>query len=801
MPPTQHILLAETPFSRPANSTQDGLWPCSWIGCPNAQVPFVCAFRRAFELESAATIRVHVSADERYELFLDGARIGRGPERGDPNNWFFESYDLQLSAGPHVLVARVWALGDLAPYAQLSVCPGFLLAPDDEAWIPTLGTGVAAWAAKVLGGFEFTDYRPAFGCGANLIIDGATYPWNFERGAGDDWQRASTLHAASTARRNEFAPRQLLRPAVSPPMMERECRLGKVRFVAAIDALPTHAIPIREAENLTAEINGWQQVLDGGALTIPPHTRRRVLVDLEDYLCAYPAFVTSGGAHSLLRLHWQESLYDDVNAASKGDRDAIEGKFFVCIWWPHDGLGDLFLPDGGAHRRWETLWWQCGRYLEIVVETADEPLVIESFTLRETRYPLAINGAVETDNQQLNKVNKLSLRTLQMCLHETYFDCPYYEQGNYVGDTRIEVLTTYVLSGDNRPARKALELFDASITPDGFTQSRYPSRVRNVIAPYALWHIGLVYDYSMWRGDEDFVRALMPGVRRIVDGYRAFFNPDGFAQGMTGWNNFECIADWPGGVPPQGETGVSGVLNWQFALALSWVAQLENWLGEPELAARAQRLAAELAARLEAAFWNENRGLFADDLAHQHFSQHAQCMAILSGQLSSARQTRVGENLLNDKSLTRTSLYFSHYLFEALAHIGRGDAILDDLSRWSDLEAQGFVTLPEWSEEDRISRSDCHAWSAHWPYHCAASLAGIRPGAPGFATVEIAPQLGELQWLKAKVPHPHGEIAVELRREGNALAGEITLPIGVSGTFLWQGKIVVLHGGRQFLER
>jgi len=69
-----------------------GRWPCQWIGCPDAgEPPFVTAYRKHFTLDEAATIRAHVSADERYELYLDGQRIGRGSERGDNYNWYYET--------------------------------------------------------------------------------------------------------------------------------------------------------------------------------------------------------------------------------------------------------------------------------------------------------------------------------------------------------------------------------------------------------------------------------------------------------------------------------------------------------------------------------------------------------------------------------------------------------------------------------------------------------------------------------------------------------------------------------------
>ena len=134
----------------------DQRWPSRWICHPDhPQAPFVSAYRCKFKLEKDATFDIHVTADERYDLFVDGEHQGKGPERGDPHNWFYETYGLSLKAGEHVVVARVWSLGDMAPMAQMSHAPGFLLSPD-EGFVEMLGTGVANWEAKLLGGYQFT---------------------------------------------------------------------------------------------------------------------------------------------------------------------------------------------------------------------------------------------------------------------------------------------------------------------------------------------------------------------------------------------------------------------------------------------------------------------------------------------------------------------------------------------------------------------------------------------------------------------------------------------------------------------
>jgi len=94
-----------------------------------------------------------------------------------------------------------------------------------------------------------------------------------------------------------------------------------------------------------------------------------------------------------------------------------------------------------------------------------------------------------------------------------------------------------------------------------------------------------------------------------------------------------------------------------------------------------------------------------------------------------------------------------------------------------------------------VTRSDSHAWSAHPAYDLLTVVAGIEPASPGFASVKIAPHLGDLQQLAAEFPHPQGTIKVQLAREGSGLKGTVTLPAGVEGTFVSQGREQPLRSG------
>jgi hypothetical protein len=90
-------------------------------------------FRRVFELTTRpATFVVHVSADNRYRLFVNGEQVSSGPQRSDLMHWRYETVDLapQLRTGRNVLAALVWNWGTQRPVAQFSRQTAFLLQGD-----------------------------------------------------------------------------------------------------------------------------------------------------------------------------------------------------------------------------------------------------------------------------------------------------------------------------------------------------------------------------------------------------------------------------------------------------------------------------------------------------------------------------------------------------------------------------------------------------------------------------------------------------------------------------------------------
>ena len=189
------------------------------------------------------------------------------------------------------------------------------------------------------------------------------------------------------------------------------------------------------------------------------------------------------------------------------------------------GLRDRFLPDGGARRLFRPLWWRTFRYVEVAVQTADEPLVIGDVRALFTAYPFEERGRFESSDPELSRIWEVGWRTARLCAHETYMDTPYWEQLQYIGDARIQALLSLYVGGDDRLVRHAIELFDESRIPDGLTQSRYPTMLPQIIPPFSLFWIGMMHDLYAWGGDQVFAKRYLNGANATLEWFAARLAP------------------------------------------------------------------------------------------------------------------------------------------------------------------------------------------------------------------------------------------------------------------------------------
>ena len=763
-----------------------GRWPAHWITFSTAPKSDygVYLFRRVITLAAKpARFVVHVTGDARYRFWVNGRPVCFGPQWSDPSDWRYESIDLApwLEAGANVLAAQVRGYGDLAPYASMGQRTAFLLQGDTAA--EQIADTAADWRV-----WHDTAYQPFQAdrdrlqtfivVGPGDRLDGAQHPWGWQQPGFDDgaWTTSRVLgnglpHGWGTD------VDYWLNPRTTPLLGETPERLARVVRASGV------TVP---ADFLTGR----------APLAVPAGTTATVLLDQGRLTNAFPQLAVSGGRGATVKLRYAEGLVD--HEGKKGHRDAVDG-------YELRGVGDAFLPDGGAHRVFAPMDFRTYRYLQLDIATGPEPLVIEDLHGVATGYPFRENASFTSDDPELARIWTVGWRTARLCALETYVDCPYYEQLQYIGDTRIQSLISLYVSGDDRLMRNAIELFDHSRLPEGLTQSRYPSCSPQIINTFSLFWIDLVHDYWRHRTDDAFLRARLVGLQAVLAWFEARIDPQtGLLGPLPYWTFVDWADEWAwdtglgiGGEPAGAHTGGSSVVTLQYAGTLRRAAELCRALGRADLAAHYEQVAGNLCAAATRQCWDAGRKLYADTPAKTIFSQHANIMAVLAGAVTGPEASDLIRRTADDAKLIQATTYFRFYLLRAMKSAGLGDEYLARLGPWHTMLARGLTTF---AEKPDPTRSDCHAWSASPVYELLATVCGIEPASPGFATVRIEPHLGHLKQASARMPHPRGEITVNLRREGAGVAAEISLPDGVTGTFLWAGRSVELHGGAQSLR-
>ncbi|WP_169802889.1 alpha-L-rhamnosidase-related protein [Sphingobium herbicidovorans] len=757
--------------------------------------PVVLHFRRTVALSAKPrSYPVRVTADNRFILMVNGSRVAAGPSAGDIDHWREESIDLApyLKRGRNVIAATVWN----------GVQP--LKLPDN----PTPEQISAAQGASL-----FTNTAPLFqqsvATGFRLIGEGGAAAistdqpgWRVKRdqgrGFGNGWRQVKRwYYVASNPETIDAAKADF--NAAGP----QETGQGWQDAVAAPDAAKRTLVPDRLPQQLYTPVAPGKVVrtdlpaargFPARAITIAPNSKATLLLQRDAMVSAYPQLDVSGGKGATIKLLWAEALYD-ANFR-KGDRDLIEDRKPIGIW-------DSFVADG-EKRSFAPLWWRTWRYAEITVETKDQPLVLEGMRAFETGYPFKQIGRFESEDPQLKQIFDVGWRTARIDAHETYMDTAYWEQLQYVGDTRLQMLISYAVSGDPRLAEQAIDAYAGSNVDGGLIESAWPTRGNNVIAPFALLWVGMLDDWRLRQSDPAPIVRNIGRMRQILDWFETYRRPSGLLGKNPQWN----FIDWVGQpatdrtiFPSYGKSGESCLMSVSWLGALQQGAQIETSFGDKDVAQRYAQRAEALKAAVRKHCWAPARGLYADNPDGDRFSQHMNALAILYDVASRDEAGGIidriiapGKGIGAPDGVTQVSYYFAWYLAQALVHAGQADRYVSLLQTWRDLLAMNYTTWPEERDgagqggEKQSTRSDSHAWSAHPTADLLGIVAGIGPDAPGYARLKVEPAPGSLKRLSATAATPHGPVSVRYRLSGGTLTAEITRPANLPGDFVWKGK-------------
>src|SRR5215472_16383301 len=357
-----------------------GLWKAQWITAPSAPMrdSVVLRFRKVFDIPQIPEhFIVHVSADAQFILCVNQQEIGRGPARSDLAHWKYETYDLAkvLHAGKNEISATVWNFG-VTPLAQITDRTGFVL--QGETQTEAIANTDNTWEVEEEKGVQTLPTPPDIQRSYYVAepaerIDGAVFDWSWNEAASSHgkWEKPLSIGYASLGGAVLQNNNWQLMPDPLPPMQMELSPAGRV--VRATGMQPPSDFP-------------------GSPLEIPAHSKVSLLLDQSHLTTAYPELTVTGGAQSTIRLTYAEALFD--SNAQKGDRNEIADKHTV-------GIFDEFLPDGTPGRRFTPLVWRTWRYLQLDIDTADQPLRLDSLRCWFTAFPFEEKARFSSDDPSL----------------------------------------------------------------------------------------------------------------------------------------------------------------------------------------------------------------------------------------------------------------------------------------------------------------------------------------------------------------------------------------------------------------
>lgn len=770
-------------------------WSAAWIEVPGTAKDAygVYYFRKDINLGAVpSNFVIHVSADQRYKLYVNDNLVSLGPARNDAKHWNYETLDIAqfLKAGKNVVAAQVWSEGQFKPVPNATIQTGFILMGDGQANV--LNTD-GSW--KCIQDPSYTPLRQqvsgyyALGAGEGIDMNLMIADWKDPDNNLEGWKEARPYAIGAPHDDSSGTGVYSGHPLVASklPQIERSYqRMNTLRKDGGLKIAKT--FPSQKTD-----------------VTVPANKSVDIVLDQDFLTNGFFSLEMSKGKDAKVKVQYAEALYQDNGrggAGSKGNRNEIDGKIFI-------GRYDELTSNGKDNQLFTTLDWRTWRYVILHVETASEPLVINDVYSTFVGFPFELRATLDTDNAELLKMMEIGWRTARLCAIETYTDCPYYEQLQYLGDTRIQALVSLFNAGDDRLVRNYLRQADMSRNAEGITMGRAPSELPQYITPYALHYIYALHDYMMYGNDIDFVFDLVSGAEQILQYFGRYTLADGRVSGLPGWNFTDWCYNpgWQMGVPQPAKDGASSILDLQLLLAYQMLGDIEKTMGNTFMADKYAKKAEQLSSAIQNNYWVASKGLYANNADKASYSQHAQALAILTGLVKGQTALDMADKLLTDSTLDYCTVYFKFYLHQALNKVGLGDKYLDCLDIWRENIALGMTTWGETSDVEG-TRSDCHAWGASPNIEFFRILLGIDSAAPGFKSVVVAPNLGDIKKIGGSMPHPDGTIAVsyEYKKEGKGkkateyFTAEITLPVAVSGIFVWEGKTYQLKGGNNHIE-
>lgn len=740
------------------------VWQAKWIWAdvpertPNVYVEARTSFTIRSSVRSAA---LRISANQQYQLFINGVKIGIGPSPSD-NEWkYFDRYEVRdaLAFGTNLIAIVAYNFGSEDIVTGQRQGPGGLLAQLDiedegDRWIVATDE---TWKCRQSPRWVRSVSRMHQWGGFNEIYL-ADREDGWERNDYDDsaWERAKAIADAMQPnspwprllpREIPFLREEVVRPSSIVSMEENYGSIdGANRMLSVGSADKSHAGPM---------------TIDATA----PGSLPGVVFDFDAVKAGYPELVVHAPEGGVLQLWYGESL--------------------------EIMLIDTFVLKKGENRL-SPFGRRAFRYAKLSAQATPAPIAVDRFEMRVVRYPFAQEGAFECSDPLMNRIWEIGKYTTEVNSQDHLEDCPYREQALWVVDAVVMAKVIYHTFGDTALVRKSLLQSARIQNQDGSIPGTGPERNSFLLPDFnAYWFLGS-YEYWRYSGDDAFASEIWEAVRRLIGWFRAQEDEDGlFAKADR--NGWWCFIDWADYIDKRDRVTAVSCL---YHKMLSKAALMAEALGDDGFAAECRERAGRLRDSIRRVLWVPEKRMFADCRTDEGLSNNVtfqtNFIAVWSGVMTEDEAEHfLKESFLKGSCPELKGAFFYHIVLEVLFDKGYVEDALGIIrSYWGEMVSRGATTWWETFDPstshctipspfqgntptylvDHIPVSHCHGWGASPTYILTQHILGIDVSELSSGAFGFQPEFGDLAWARGETPTAYGPIRAEWRLAADGTA-------------------------------
>ena len=437
----------------------------------------------------------------------------------------------------------------------------------------------------------------------------------------------------------------------------------------------------------------------------------------------------------------------------------------------HHGMRDfdVLIPPNGCSRIGQTGF----RFVYIELTQPDTFVCFHAVQGVCMYRDIPYRGSFRCSDELLNQIYDTAAYTVHLCMQEFLWDGIKRDRMVWIGDMHPEILAIRTVFGDCKIVEDSLM--------DIAKNNPLPCWP-NIITNYSMWFLRIIYDWYQYSGNRGFVEKLSYYWKPLLEQLLPLVHEDEVQKLVEEELDRGYFIDWPSKMHPEAEAGTYAL--WTQGLWDS--AKLCELIGESYLAE---------------ACVNKAKAL---QETHFELGQMKQITAML--QLAGMADAEKAAHSLIEGGGHGMSTFMSYYILKATGQTADMKTALSMLREyyggmlkvgattfWEDFdmdwlrEGASIEKLLEEGEYDihgdngrycyeGFRHSLCHGWSSGPTAFLAEEVLGCHILEEGCKTLEVKPNLGDLEWAEGTYPTPYGKVFISVRKQDGETVVSVDAP-------------------------